>query len=460
MHEHKDLSLRMLVPTVVSAFAVLSILTACGKSPLINLQSPNGNLPGVPANKAGAGSSGKGATNGVLPEQGIRMLFVNESTKQVLTLSTLSNGVEAGRSIVMVENEAPAATITPALGNVGDITAPHLASVLGADHARILFMGRSMSGNNTTGALKLYAGDYSLSNGTAAVTSLGASAPINASSLNAANSMGLAPRNYGSSSLGHYLVVPGVGGLRVLDSVSLKDLGGLGLSSANTFWPEIDEGSKTISVVIGNLNRFQVVIFRLNLGATVSLGAKLASSDSSRIALSPIADGKAGYYWGETNSVQGSSIVLVHMNASGNLERATFSAPNQSARVFPQVGVLNVDGVDQFAVAFESIAGGGAAGYDVVAGVAAVILSGGRAVTLSIANYQSDILIYMQTAGWKERAFNISALASSYDRSTVTLQARTQFGNQPFQFDGSVIFEVASQNCSQMDVLRLESSAR
>ncbi len=441
---------------VLSAILFLPMLVGCGKSPVINLHSPAANLPGVPSLKPGSGNGtpNENGANGVQPIGGARLVCVDDSVKEAFTLSTFASGTDAGKSIVMIEKNGSDAT-SGELTNVGNVTAPHLASVLGADRARILFMGQSIKNDKLSGNLKLYAGDYSLTSGVANVTAIGAAGGMSPAAQALVNSLGLAARNYGSSSRGHYLIVPGQGGLHVLDAFSLKDLGGLGLNSLTAFWPTIDEDTNTLSVVVSSGDKLQVQIFRLKLGSNVTLSNKLTSGSAGRISLSPIADGQGGYFWSEAGSVVSSSLTLVHYRADGSMERAVFNPPISGARVFPQVAVLKVGEENQVAVAFENVSGGGLAGYDVSAGISAVRMTAGRAVIVTQANYQPDVLIYMQNSGWAGRPMNISSLVSSYDRSTVVLQARTRTGNDVFQFDGSVMFQISAYTCSQMDILSL-----
>ena len=354
------------------------------------------------------------------------------------TLTSLATSTDFGRAISLIEPPRGAKPpFNRAQQNLVHVVAPALVRVTANSTIQIVTSAAKMN-STAEGVRGLYSVVADLSSSLGVATRLGDDFQPGGGAASLASSIGLKLRSYGGSSKGHYLILPGGQGYRVLDTATLRQVGSIGLNPSSSFFPWIDEDSK-LFVALSYGGSLTPVVYRVSTGGRVALGGLIARGNGG-VAGPATSDTYGGFVWAEAASSSSGSVNIVHVTAGGRVTRGVFSAAGegqtQGAHVFPQVAVLRTTGGNTLnvVVAYEKsyATSGSKWPYYFEGHFATLRLQGGKLPAVDITEYPTGPLTQGFYYGLDGHPFLISSFLASPN------------GNEVFRIDpdevwGSVV---------------------
>jgi hypothetical protein len=318
------------------------ILSHCGPATGVDLKAdPPTSAPTNPNPKPGDGTPGTGATPAPTPlPDGTMPPDSQEPTKPKYAsyrLMCIWSKALATTSHMVSPGMIPQMLLPNEVARIGDTKSPNgllsaFAKPVGGPGLAPGWINVVTQGTSYKGGSRLYYSRILLTQGTGVAAPLNSDANVGASSgaASLAQRLHLTLTNYGVSSKGNYLLVPGGGQISILSARDLRRVGRLPVEASRGFFPQLweDRGYATILVYDGS--RFVPEFYRVKItGDQVEVGERVRPSlplGHTAFAPSPT---RAGYAWATASLDSPSNLGMgIYDSASGKSSSLTLRVPS------------------------------------------------------------------------------------------------------------------------------------
>lgn len=252
----------------VAIISVAILLLGCSQSSDIQLEGPTKPVPPSSSNDTGnpPDSAPKNPNDPATPTiptssarpTSYRIFCHDRYPPYMTTISSLASPLGFGAGIETVEVMSDGST-----RNLEAIESPQVLSLPQFGNARVLFSARRSATNR---ARYLYIADVDVVTRTGRAKFLGSESPVSGGTSLAASRAKFSARSFGVSDKGRYLLLGQVGGYKVVEAATLREVGILNVGWAGLYVnPSLRESDMTLSVSFASRGGFESRVYSLKI---------------------------------------------------------------------------------------------------------------------------------------------------------------------------------------------------
>ena len=352
-------SSRLKPATVLISVALMTFVllqSACSGSKDVNLSpKPPSNAPTPAPSKATDGTQGTESPVGQNPvptpqpkPPHFRIVCEYPALGELQTISSLARSQDVA-SVLKIDDIS---------GSTGPLALP----VALQDVVEVLYEGAHEPHVGSPGPRQIFLSTADLLTRTGHAKELRLSVGLDPAVLRLAERVGLHPRNYAVSDLGHYLLLPAAKGIEVVSRASLKVLGLIPLRTSAVAQLSFFENDGVLTALVFGDSKFHVVVRHVAISPQSVEVDEIPVEDpsSGQSAFEPQWWGHDRLVWAEAalgaGEFQPTGLQLITLDlASGRQTRSVYNPQSQGARVSPHIAVIGAPLAPQIVTAVEKL---------------------------------------------------------------------------------------------------------